>query len=270
MKIRFKYFPGGKTHALTMSYDDGVVQDRRLVELFNKYGIKGTFHLNSGYLGDEKKLPSDEVAELYRGHEISAHSLTHPFLESLPACEVAYEISEDRKNLEALAGYPVFGMSYPYGTYSRSLARQLRSLGIVYARTVNSTGKFYLPEDFMTWNPTCHHREGLLDRFEKFKKTYARPALMYVWGHAYELDQNLENNSWELMEEFCKRAGGDPDIWYATNIEIYEYVTAMRGLRFSADRTKVLNPSATDVIIDVDGEPVTVGAGETVTLCERK
>ena len=33
--------------ALTFSYDDGVEQDRRLVELFNKNNLKCTFNLNS-------------------------------------------------------------------------------------------------------------------------------------------------------------------------------------------------------------------------------
>ncbi len=51
-------YPGGKHKALTMSYDDGRTQDRRLVDIFNQNGIKGTFHLNSGLfkLG-ERVLP---------------------------------------------------------------------------------------------------------------------------------------------------------------------------------------------------------------------
>ncbi len=35
---------------LTFSYDDGVTQDIRLIELFNKYGMKATFNINSGLL----------------------------------------------------------------------------------------------------------------------------------------------------------------------------------------------------------------------------
>lgn len=38
----------GKKKAVTFSYDDGVTQDRRLVEMMNTYGVKGTFNLNSG------------------------------------------------------------------------------------------------------------------------------------------------------------------------------------------------------------------------------
>jgi hypothetical protein len=42
-----------------MSYDDGRTQDRRLVALFNRFGIRGTFHLNSGFLGDERHIRPD-------------------------------------------------------------------------------------------------------------------------------------------------------------------------------------------------------------------
>ena len=100
-KVRFGFFPGNKRHALTMSYDDGVVQDRRLVEIFNKYGIKGTFHLNSSTLGKEKHISADEVATLYAGHEVSVHSVTHPHLENIPTAQIHYEILDDRAELEA-------------------------------------------------------------------------------------------------------------------------------------------------------------------------
>ena len=46
-------FPGGKHKVLTMSYDDGKIHDRRLIALFNKYGIKGTFHINGNGLFDD-------------------------------------------------------------------------------------------------------------------------------------------------------------------------------------------------------------------------
>ena len=176
-------------------------------------------------------------------------------------------MNEDRKNLEELCGYPVFGMSYPFGTYSEKLKAQLDALGIVYSRTVKSTNKFFLPENFLEWHPTCHHRENIEEKYDKMKRTGGgRMSLLYIWGHANELDQDIENNSWEMMESFCKHAGNDPEVWYATNFEIYEYVTAMRALRFSVDRMTVYNPSAIDVIIEVDGEPFTVPAGKVTRL----
>ena len=95
-------FPGGKAKALTMSYDDGKVQDERLVSIFNKYGIKGTFNLNYGTLGKEPRISVNKVKELYQGHEIATHTMTHPTIARCPLTEVAEEILEDRKGLEKL------------------------------------------------------------------------------------------------------------------------------------------------------------------------
>lgn len=79
MRIRLDRFPQGVTKALTLSYDDGKVHDRRLVRIMNDYGLKGTFHLNSSFLGKEGYIEASEVASLFEGHEVSAHTIDHPF-----------------------------------------------------------------------------------------------------------------------------------------------------------------------------------------------
>ena len=43
----FMRFPGGRAKALTLSYDDGVVQDIRLIDIMRRHGLKGTFNINS-------------------------------------------------------------------------------------------------------------------------------------------------------------------------------------------------------------------------------
>ena len=99
MKV-YTCFPGGKAKALTMSYDDGKVQDRRLIDIFNKYGIKGTFNLNYGQVGERPRMTFEEMEGLYAGHEIATHTMTHPTIERCPLVEVAEELLEDRKGLE--------------------------------------------------------------------------------------------------------------------------------------------------------------------------
>ena len=264
MKIRFNYYKNAKKKALTVSYDDGRSFDARLAHLFDLHGIRGTFHLNGGKLDCEHYLSRDEVATVLARHEVSCHSLTHPFLERVSNMEVTHEILEDKRILEGVCGYPVRGMSYPYGTYSDKLIAQLRVLGMRYSRTTKATEKFVIPEDFMEWHPTCHHNSPkLFELLEKFKEYKYPMPLFYVWGHSYEFDRD---NNWELIEKFCREAGGDDDVWYATNIEIYDYVTALRALEFSTDRTMVYNPAATDVWIAVDDAPVMIAAGATVHL----
>ena len=160
-------FPGGKHKVLTMSYDDGKLEDRRLVSIFNKYGIKGTFHLNSG-LEMDTRIPTSEYQELYKGHEVSCHTLTHPTIARCPMEQVVSQVLDDRKNLEAIMGYPVRGLSYPNGSYSKEIINALPSLGIRYARTVTSTMSFAMPENFLEWNPTCHHNKNLLELGQQF------------------------------------------------------------------------------------------------------
>ena len=255
-------FPGGKTKALTMSYDDGREYDRRLVEIFNKYGIKGTFHLNSGFFNREGYIKSSEVKELYKGHEVSVHSLTHPWLNRIPREAVIKEIMEDRRNLESLVGYPVRGMSYPFGSYSKELMELLAQLGIEYSRTVRSTFSFHIPDNFLEWHPTCHHNGDLRKLADAFFKS-SHMSLFYVWGHSYEFPAQ---DNWGIMEDFCSLIGNREDVWYATNIEIVDYMKALKNLRFSASYDRVYNPSAISVWVSVAGQSVEIPSGQTIAL----
>ena len=266
-KIRFDCWKDGKKRALTMSYDDGVFQDRRLVEIFNKYGIRGSFHLNAGLLNRENTVADSEVAALYAGHEVSSHSLTHPFLERVSTAEAIHEILEDRRVLESLCGYPVRGMSYPMGTYNDEVLKLLPTLGIKYSRTTKATEKFHIPNSFLEWHPTAHHNcERLFELLDKFKANNHPMPLFYLWGHSYEFDRN---ENWDRIERFCAEASGMEDTWYATNIEIYDYVMALRALEFSADRTMVYNPTATDVWVCCNKVTTKIPAGALVRLADN-
>ncbi len=263
-------FPEGRAKALTMSYDDGKIQDERLVEIFNRYGIRGTFNINYGKTVGEQKPPRigrERIAELYRGHEVATHTLTHPTIARCPMTEVAEELLEDRKGLESLLGRPVRGHAYPNGSYSEEIKQLYRQLGVAYARVVTPVSDYELPEDPMEWHPTCHHSDPELMEKAKFfaefkKRQYLK--LMYVGGHSYEFDSG---QNWEVIEKFCEYMGGREDIWYATNIEIIDYMEAARRLQFTADNSCVYNPSILSVWLLVeDRKYVEVKGGSLVDL----
>lgn len=259
MDIELCLFPGGVRRALTMSFDDGREFDVPLAELFDRYGIKGTFHLNSGNLNKDGYLTDEQVRQIGKKHEISVHGRTHPFLDKIPLPFAIQEVLEDKQYLEQFTDVPVRGMSYPYGTYNDGLIEVLKATGMEYSRTINNTKSFYLPEDFMKWHPTCHHSSDIFALWDKFMKFNKHIRLFYIWGHSYEFDRD---QTWERMEEFCRLAGGSEDVWYATSIELKDYITAMRGLVFTADRKKVYNPSAVEVWFKADGEKIKVLPGE--------
>lgn len=226
----------GKRKALTFSFDDGVTQDRRLIEMFNRYGLKCTFNLNSELLGttnslernahrvSHDKVSPDEVATLYAGHEVAVHTLTHPMLPELEEAEVVRQVEQDRLTLSRLAGYEVVGMAYPGGgkNYDERVAQIIREkTGVRYARTIASNHSFQPQQALHTFHPTVHFIDeaDLFRLGEQFLALDAQQeSLFYVWGHSYEMD--AEYISWERFEEFCRMMAGRDDIFYGTNREV--------------------------------------------------
>ncbi len=219
-------FPGGKTKALTFSYDDGVVSDKKIVEIFNRYGMKCTFNLNSGimthasnwdYLGFRAmRMNVSEIGDLYAGHEIAVHCLTHADLTVQDDDTVKNEILADKSNLERMFGCEINGMAYPIGYYDKRVMKIVGECGIRFSRTTNSTHSFDIPDDLIAYDPTCHHNDDkLFELAEEFigLKT-EEPKVFYIWGHSYEFDAQ---NNWDRLEKLCRMFYGKDDIYFCTN-----------------------------------------------------
>lgn len=272
-------FPEGKKKALTLSYDDGVVQDRRLVALLNKYKIRCTFNLCSGLLGttvnariddievDVSKVGAREVQSLYKGHEVAGHGYTHMALNTVDSGSASYEVIYDRKELEIITGGIVRGFAYPFGTFNENVKSVLVTAGIEYARTVRSTREFGLPSDYLEWNPTCHHNDPqlmkLAESFCKDPHFFDQPKLFYLWGHSYEFDQH---DNWNVIEDFLDYMSQNKEIWFATNIEIIDYLKSYRQLKYSADGNMIWNPTNTTIWLNVRSGSYVIHPGETITL----
>ena len=246
-------FPGGYAKTLTLSYDDGVDQDIRLIDIMHRHGLKGTFNINSGLYAPEghvwpegeihRRMTVTDSQKLYlnSGMEVAVHSLTHPFLEKLSQIDCTYEIMEDRKNLERDYGCDVRGMAYPFGTFSDEVVEVLRKCGISYARTVISTEQFLIPTDWLRLPATCKHTNPrLMELAREFvhASQNGEPMMFYLWGHSYEFERD---DNWSVIEEFAEYIGKRDDIWYATNIEICDYVHSYKKLVVLED--EVFNPT---------------------------
>lgn len=271
-------FPEGKAKALTLSYDDGIHQDEKLIKIMNKYGIKGTFNINSGSFGqsrkgehgeDRSRFTVEEAKEVYSngGHEIALHSNTHPHIDKIPHDMIAYEIVKDREILESTFGKIVKGMAYPMGTTNDEVVNILKGCGVSYARTTVQTGRFDIPTDWLRLPSTCHHNnENLMNYANDFVNNNSQvlPRLFYVWGHSYEFDVS---NNWDRIEKFCEYVGLKEDIWYATNIQIYEYIEAYNRMKTSANGKIFYNPTAFTLwFLHHSGKLYSVAPGETITL----
>lgn len=269
--ISFNRYKDGKRFIATFSYDDGFNTDIKLIELFNRYGVKGTFHLNSKRFANCSEDKVLELRKRYEGHEISAHTFNHYFPTRMPKTVLVNEIMEDRKFLEKIAGYPVCGMSYPFGDYNEEVIKTANECGILYSRTVENTRRFKMPENFLKWHPSIHHdgiENAVSSFFEKMDMTFNNEPLLYVWGHSFEFKTEEQ---WQMMENaiahLCERKD---EIWFATNMEIYNYVTALKSLRVAVDESCVYNPTDVDIWLEKDGNVCKVSAGATVNFDENK
>ena len=230
------FYSQEKKKAVTFSYDDGITQDIRLIELLNKYNLKCTFNLNSELLGrkgmlnrnnqriSHYKIHPEDVKKIYDGHEVAVHTLTHPNLTQCDDMEVIRQVETDRLNLSELVGYEVVGMAYPCGGVNND-ARVAdiigKNTGVKYSRTITSNYSFDIQENILRFNPTVYHLD--FDDMMKLGQEFVElktetPKVFYIWGHSYEMDYGADY--WVRLEDFFKLISSRDDIFYGTNKEV--------------------------------------------------
>ena len=225
----------GKNKAITFSFDDGTTQDIRLIEIFDKYGLKATFNINSGFFGQggelcrndrmvaHKKNAEKDIPLIYKNHEIAVHTLTHRNLTELCEADILYEVLEDYKNLSRIMGYDTVGMAYPCGGVNndKRVADIIKNnTPIKYARTITSSYSFAPQTNLYQFNPTVY----LLETDKMFELAHSflslnadSPQIFYIWGHSFEFDAY---DLWDKFEDFCALVSRHDDIFYGTNSEI--------------------------------------------------
>ena len=272
----FVRFPEGRAKVLTFSYDDGFLNDIPLVDMLNKHKMKGTFNVSAGKCTAEDRdykedsiwnyMKKSDLLKIFANteHEIALHGFSHPFLATLPPASITHEVLHDREELEELFGRIIRGMAYPKGSYDDQVVEILKNCGVAYARTVKSTEKFDLPSDWLRLPATCHHNNPrLMELAKKFVEMPIRfhSQMFYIWGHTYEF---IQNDNWNVIEEFIEyMSGREDEIWYATNIEIFEYIEDFNHLIYSQDLSIIKNPTARKLWFSLDNKLFSIDPGET-------
>lgn len=241
------------TKYFTLSYDDGVEQDKRLIELFKKYGIKGTFNISAGLFGYKDRIlrignsytrliqdnwsmkrllfknhkhyviPEDEVVQVYEGFEVASHGYMHECMPLLTDDQLKATISRDVSELSKLMGYPITGHAYPFGATNERVQNALKAQGLTYGRGVCCSNTFEMPITPYCIKPTCWHgSKDTLNLLEQFIGMASEAdSLFYMYGHSYELDYGTKRNSWKMMEYICQRISEQSDIVCLTNSELF-------------------------------------------------
>ncbi len=272
MKIEKRY-PEGKTKAFNITYDDGVVQDVTVIAMLNRYGIKGTFNLNSELMKngftwrhkcgmDITRLRLEEVGNLYEGHEIASHTLTHPYMDSLSDEELYRQLGEDKRNLEAFFGREVAGFAVPFSYYDSRIAQCAEKCGFEYARMSEFSLTCAPCRDWFYWKTCVYHiMPELMPFVEKFLETNEELAVCQIVGHSYDL---FTLNLWDVIESICVKVSQRAEIWKCTNLELVRYLKAMEQAEISD--AAIINRSGTCLWFAIEGNNISLAPGQSINL----
>ena len=215
-----------KLKAVTFSYDDGVEQDKRLIQLLDRYGLKCTFNLNSGLFGmkcsmersifgttgtvSHNNIPMDEIKQVYINHEVASHTVNHPTLRELPDDQVVSEVLEDAVSLETIAGKKVYGLAYPngYGLPDPIVIEQLTGRKYV----PSEKDKLFLENEHRVSNLIRNHTDLYYGRTTK--STYSFDLQDNLLEFNPTVAHRETEERWELAKRFVELETDKPQIYY--------------------------------------------------------
>jgi peptidoglycan/xylan/chitin deacetylase (PgdA/CDA1 family) len=207
---------------IVQCWDDGVLDDLRVMDILRAHGAKASFNLNPAtqpetrqlswkFRGEKDvwKLAKTELKDAYAGFTIANHSASHPHLSQIAPENALKNIREGRDELEQIFGVPVTGFAYPFGDYNEAVMDMLREVGHIYGRTCVNVADCFPPDDAMAFHPNCHFLAA--DFWQKYEDEKTRDGVFYFWGHSYEL---VTEQDWQNFEAQIARIAGDEQaVW---------------------------------------------------------
>ena len=217
-------------------WDDGVVNDIRLIALLRKYKAKATFNLNPGSMPEHTAVPRwrkldepvwsyngfingkvglSEMKEIYEDFQVASHGWLHQG-GSAPVDEFFKDAMDARKYLEDVFQRECRGYAWPCGDYTPQAAKRLQDAGFLYGRTTLYTEDVGVTDAPMHLNASCHHMDRLF--CDKFRAAKAKNGIFYFWGHSYEMMDC--DGLWNQLEQKLAMLAEDPEVQWIDVIDI--------------------------------------------------
>ena len=194
--------------SFVFAIDDGTIFDKKTVAIFNKYGIKATFNLNSGLQDfvwykdwlEVRRLRLEENKGIYDGHEVASHSLTHPFLTSLSDEDVFREVGEDIDNLKNIFHREIESFSFPFDGFDERTIGIIKNLGITHIILPAIDDSFRFPIDTCHIKVTSWNIDDALAKVQRFFEDDRAELFVYL-SHSYDYEFD---GSYDKLEELCR------------------------------------------------------------------
>ena len=189
------------------SIDDGTIYDEKVIAILNRHGIKGTFNLNSGLDDfvwyDEGRpvcrLPLPRCVELYMGHEVASHSLTHPHMTMLDDDRIGYEAGVDKENLERIFGYPITTFAFPFEDFDERSIHRVAIIGFTAIRVSEIDASFRFPKDPYHIKITSLDLRDAGEKYPAFLEDTEAELFTFV-SHGYDFEFG---QTYGFLDSFC-------------------------------------------------------------------
>ena len=204
---------------VSLSFDDGTIYDLRFIKLLNKYNLKATFNLNSGldnfiwYYNDVipiKRLKLCDVKDLYDGHEVASHSLTHPYFSLLENKEVVRQVKEDINNLTKIFNYQIEGFAFPFHDQTEdNIITVKENVKLSYIRYSYLSDSYQHKDRYHIHLNALYGDKDIYQKLEDFKNNKLDNSLFVIAGHSYDFEVN---NDWDKIEDLLKYLSNDKEL----------------------------------------------------------
>lgn len=204
--------------------DDGTIYDEKVAQIFDKFGIRATFNLNSGlqdFVWYKNNLPVrrldlNKYKNIYKNHEVSSHSLTHPYLTSLSNEGVSYEVKTDIDNLEKIFQKKIESFSFPFDSFDERTINIIRSYGIRNIILPELTDSFSFPSDSFHIKVNSWNIDDALNKVHDFINDKLADVFVFLsHSYDYEFDHNFDR-----LDELCHIVTKQKDIKVVTVKEL--------------------------------------------------
>ena len=214
---------------ITFSWDDGAVEDLKLMDLSLNYNVPGIFFIPA--INSERGVLSKGNIKLlaHNNFEIGAHTYSHCYLTHLPFNKANEEMLEGKDFLEQLTGNGVQHFCFPGGQYNSRLVDASKKY-FMSARSA-ATGALFVNNSYLV-KPSFHFfdrgKKSLLYNSLKNKSPLFRLVLknilisdyfdlinkvleelsnstdenkVIIWGHSWEIEHF---GLWKKLEDLFK------------------------------------------------------------------
>ncbi len=298
--VSVKKWADGKSSAFSFTFDDSYMsQYTYALPILNQYGFKGTFFVIAGAVTDGP--PQDwrygywwqfrEMAA--EGHEIGAHTITHPDLTTLSVGDIntpntlTYELYQSKKVIEdEIPGYKCISLAYPYCSYNSTV----ENITAKYFEAARTCGDYIVPSDIsgIKWyeinseEPVFDMPRNTVaddqDEFQKYidnvqNKSIDRSGWSVFFAHEVvpmsQIAAGDDTTMWypvstEWLTQLCEWAKSKSDsgqLWVATFGNVVRYIKERENFNYnivSLDSNQVEISTSTGLDSSIYNYPVTV------------